>query len=268
MSALAYEDAFGPNPAENYERFFVPLIGGPLAEDLIERAALEPGERVLDVACGTGIVARLAAEQVGERGTVAGADIHPAMLVAARAACRAPIEWYETNAEAIPLPDERFDAVLCQMGLQFVSNKLAALREMRRVLVPGGRMLFNVPGPTPPMFSILADALARHVGEESASFMRVVFSLNDADELEDLVNRADFGKTAVEAETRTLKFPAPEQFLWQYVHSTPLAGTLADLSDEARGALARDVCTEWQAFTADDGTMTLPLRVTTVSATK
>jgi ubiquinone/menaquinone biosynthesis C-methylase UbiE len=267
MTEPAFDDAYGANPAENYERFFVPLIGAPLAEDLIEAAALRPGERVLDVACGTGVVTRLAAARVGPDGTVAGADIHPAMLAVARAASDDSIAWYETSAEAMPLPDESYDVVLCQMGLQFVSNKLAALREMRRVLAPGGRALLNVPGPTPPMFSILADALARHVDPQTGSFMHAVFSLHDAGELRDLMERAGFRDTAVDAETKTLQFPPPEQFLWQYVLSTPLAERLAPLDEERRAALETDVRREWQPFVSDGG-MTLELRMTTVSATR
>lgn len=267
MTAPVFNDACGANPAANYERFFVPLIGAPLAEDLIDAAQLRRGERVLDVACGTGVVARLAAERVGERGAVAGADVHPAMLAVARSSSDESIDWYETNAEAMPLPDESYDAVLCQMGLQFVSNKLAALREMRRVLASGGRALISVPGPTPPMFSILADALARHVDRTTASFLQVVFSLHDARELTELMNAAGFHDAAAVAATKTLRFPPPEKFLWQYLCSTPLMERLAGMDDARRAAFQADVRREWQPF-VDDGLLTLPLDLTTVSATK
>ena len=138
-----FYEAYGGSAPENYERYFVPVIGTPLATDLIDIATLRPGERVLDVACGTGVVARLAAERVGTTRTVAGIDINPGMLTVARSVTPPgmSIEWYETSAEAIPLPDEAFDVVLCQLGLQFVSDKLAALREMRRVLAPNGRLV-------------------------------------------------------------------------------------------------------------------------------
>jgi ubiquinone/menaquinone biosynthesis C-methylase UbiE len=156
-----FYEAYGGSAPENYERYFVPVIGTPLATDLIDIATLRPGERVLDVACGTGVVARLAAERVGTTGTVAGIDINPGMLTVARSVTPPgmSIEWYETSAEAIPLPDEAFEVVLCQLGLQFVSDKLAALREMRRVLAPNGRLVIKVVGPTPRIFIILAEAL-------------------------------------------------------------------------------------------------------------
>ena len=137
----AFGKTFGGNAAENYERYFVPAIGRPLATDLVAAAALQAGERVLDVACGTGVVTRLAAEQVGPGGSVAGADLTANMLEVARSAAppKSGIQWYETSAEAMPLPDHAFDVVFCQLGLQFVADKAAAAREMHRVLVPGGR---------------------------------------------------------------------------------------------------------------------------------
>jgi len=137
MAGQTLELTLGANPAENYQRFFVPQIGAPVAADLLAAARLLPGERVLDVACGTGVVARLAAERVGPSGTVAGLDIHPAMLAVARSESTSGARWYEASAESMPLADATFDVVLCQMGLQFVTDKRAALREMHRVLVPG-----------------------------------------------------------------------------------------------------------------------------------
>jgi ubiquinone/menaquinone biosynthesis C-methylase UbiE len=131
-------ETYRGNAAENYERYFVPAIGAPLASDLIDAASLRPGERVLDVACGTGVVTRLAAGHVGAAGNVSGVDINPGMLAVARenAPAASSIEWYEGSAEALPFADATFDVVLCQMGLQFFPDKPKALQEMRRVLTP------------------------------------------------------------------------------------------------------------------------------------
>jgi ubiquinone/menaquinone biosynthesis C-methylase UbiE len=108
------------NAAEIYEEYLVPAIFEPWARNLLDRAAPRPGERVLDVACGSGIVARLAAEQVGAAGTVVGVDINPGMIAVARKnAGAAGVEWKEGNATALPLPDGSFDLVTCQQGLQF-----------------------------------------------------------------------------------------------------------------------------------------------------
>src|SRR6185295_4611055 len=105
-SDSVYGRTYGGTAPENYQRYFVPAIGGPFAADLIAEAALRAGERVLDVACGTGVVARLAAERVGPSGSVAAVDLNPAMLAVARsiASAGAAIRYYETTAESIPLP--------------------------------------------------------------------------------------------------------------------------------------------------------------------
>ena len=269
MPQEVVHESYSKRPAENYERYFVPAIGAPMARDLIAKAALRPGERVLDVACGTGVVTRLAAEQVGDTGTVAGADINPGMLAVARASVRAnsSIKFYDTGAEAMPLADEAFDVVLCQMGLQFFSNKPAALREMARVLTPGGRLLLNVPGPTPEPLSTLAGALARHLNPGIASFVHQVFSLNDAGELRNLLATAGFADIEVQAKPKTLRLPPPQQFLWQYLHSTPLAEAIADLDSSKRDALERDVCDKWKQLEVG-GAMELSVRMTTATGHK
>ncbi len=269
MTEQHFGKAYGGKLPENYERFFVPAIGAPLATDLIRLAALRPGERVLDVACGTGVVARLASQDVGAAGVVAGLDVNPGMLAVARSGTPPglPIEWIEASAEEMPLPDASFDAVICQMGLQFVPDRKAALREMRRVLVTGGRLILNVPGPTPKLFSILCDALARHVGAEAAGFVNKVFSLHDEAEIESLVSGAGFADIAVQSDTRSLRLPGPEEFLWQYVHSTPLGGVLAQSDDDRRGLLERDVAVKWQEF-VKDGALVLEVRNVAATARK
>ncbi len=260
---------YAQSPAENYQRYFVPSIGGPMAEDLIDAAGLAAGERVLDVACGTGVVARLAAERVGPSGRVAGLDVHPGMLAVARASTppRVPIDWYEAGAEAMPLPDDAFDVVLCQMGLQFMSDKPAALRQMRRVLDGGGRAYVTVPGPKPPLFAILAEALARHLGPQAAAFVDTVFSLNDAAGLTALMRDAGFREIDARSRRKRLQLPAPADFLWQYLYSTPLAEPVYKARAERRAALERDVCSQWQAL-ATDGALPMEVGMTTATARK
>ncbi|HEX5052108.1 MAG TPA: methyltransferase domain-containing protein [Planctomycetota bacterium] len=266
MTGQHFGRAYDGPPPQNYERFFVPAIGAPLAVDLLHHAGLRPGERVLDVACGTGVVARLASPQVEPGGSVAGLDVHPGMLAVARSATPPGmrIAWHQASAEAMPLPDASFDVVLCQMGLQFLPDKRAALREMRRVLVHGGRLVLNVPGPIPRLFAVMAEGLARHIGPEAAGFVKQVFSLSDTAEIGDLVGGAGFEDVSVRSDTRTLHLPAAEQFLWQYVQSTPLAGAVAQVDDERRGALERDVVARWREFAKDRA---LLLRVGVVVAT-
>lgn len=268
MAQELYAKQFGGNSAENYERYFVPAIGAPLAADLLEAAALKPGERVLDVACGTGIVIRLAAEKLGGSGRLAGSDVNPEMLETARSVTAGmPIEWHQANAESLPHADRSFDAVLCQMALQFMSDRPAALREMHRVLAPGGRAVLNLPGPAPEPMSIFADALARHVEPKVGAFVPLVFSLHEPDELDEMLQGAGFGDVEVRRATRALRVPPPEQFMWQYIHSTPMAAALAEVDEARRAALERDVCARWQQYCVD-GAMTLEVGMTTAIGRK
>jgi ubiquinone/menaquinone biosynthesis C-methylase UbiE len=260
---------YGGNAAENYERYFVPAIGTPFATALLDAAGLHQGERVLDVACGTGVVTRLAAERVGPDGVVAALDINPAMLAVARSvpSSGAAIEWHEASAESLPLADESFEVVLSSLGLQFVPDKASALREMRRVLAPVGRLAIATVGPTPPLFAILEQALARYVKPEVAAFIGVVFSLHEPQELEKLTRGAGFRDVEVRSKALTLTLPGPAEFLWQYVHSTPLAAAVAQIDDVGRAALERDVVAGWPSF-VKDGTLVDDVNVVLTTARK
>lgn len=269
MSEATYEATFAREAAESYERHFVPAIGRPVAAGLIEAAGLRPGERVLDVACGTGIVARLAAERVLPEGSVAGLDPNPAMLAVAReaASAEASITWHHAPAENIPLEDERFDVVLCGMGLQFFSDRTDGLREIRRVLVPGGRLVANVPGPTPPPLQRMAEGLRRHAGPESARFVAAVFSLHDIDEVRALAEEAGFGRVEVRSEAVPLEFGPPGEFLWNYVRSTPVAAAIARLDAEGRAAMEREFVEACAPFLTD-GVLKGAVGMTTLVAVK
>lgn len=259
-------DTVVPGPPA-YERYFVPAIGRPIAEDLIAAAQLRSGEQVLDVACGTGIVSRLAARQVMPSGTVSGVDINPGMIAEAKRACAdvADIDWHEADAAALPFPDDSFDVVLCQMGLQFFPAKLPPLKEMRRVLRPGGRVLVNTPGPTPVLFAVIRDAVARHVGPKPAGFLDAVFSLHDPDEYTELLRSAGFRQPDVRRAEKTLELPPPADFLWQYLQSTPIGAEVFNKTDAgARAALEAQVRKGCHQFEMGSG---MKLQVGLITAT-
>lgn len=266
MPQQHFDASFGASAPENYQRFFVPAIGEPLARHTLSVARLRPGEHVLDVGCGTGVVTRMAAEQVGPNGKVAGLDVNPGMLAVARSvtAGDSSIEWHEASAEEMPFPDASFDVVLCQLSLQFVPDRARAVREMRRVLKDGGRLVITLPGPAGEMFEVMADAMGRQVAPQAAGFVLAVFSLHEEPELKSLLADAGFTDVEFDAETRTLPLPPPKEFLWQYISSTPLAAAVGDAGDEKRAALERDVVSGWEEFERGDG-MEYEQRIVTVS---
>jgi ubiquinone/menaquinone biosynthesis C-methylase UbiE len=245
-------DTFVASAAENYERDFVPAIGTPVAERLLDSARLEPGERVLDVACGTGIVARLALDAVAPNGTVTGLDATPDMLEVARRK-NPGVEWHHAPAERMPLADENFDVVVCSLGLMFFEDKVGALREMRRVLAPGGRVVIGTPGPTPPLFEAIETSLSEHVGPAASMFVRVVFSLHEASQVHGLLEEAGFADIEIERTTVPLRVAAPAPFFWQYVHSTPLISVIGSLDADARARLERDVVERCRPFVVNGG---------------
>ena len=269
MSQQHFGRAYRGNAAQNYERYFVPAIGAPVADDLIKVAALRKNERGLDVACGTGVITRLAWHSVGTAGRVVGLDVNPGMLAVARAVTPPgmTIEWQEASAEDMPFPDGSFDAVLCQMGLQFMPNREAALNEMRPVLAPGGRLIVNMPGPIPSAFGILAEALRRDIDPRAAGFVIQVFSLHDTEEIGSLFSGAGFRDISVESHNKLLRLPAPQEFLWQFVQSTPLGAAVAGVEDERLALLERDVMGKWQPF-VNGQALEVQVRMVTATARK
>lgn len=257
MSSVSYRDFTGTG-AENYQRYFVPAIATPVSADLLRTADLQPGERVLDVACGTGVVTRLAAEQVGPAGSVTAVDIAPDMIeVAKRVPCPpgSSIEWHVGDASSLQLPDNSFDVVLCQMGLMFIPDRVAALVEMRRVLSAGGRLVVNTPGRIQPTFELMEQAIVNHISPELGGFVRAVFSIHDPQALATLFREAGFEDVGSTESTVRLHLPPPADFLWQYINLTPMGPFVARAPEEARLAMERQVVDSWQPYVVDGATL-------------
>lgn len=244
--------------AEAYERYLVPLFFAPGAEYLVDLAAPGPGERVLDVACGTGIVARRAAPRVGADGTVVGLDLNEGMLQMARkvsSEVRPPIEWQQGDATEMPFPDAAFDIVFCQQGLQFFPDQRAALGEMYRVLAQNGRLALSILRSIEhnPGYVALAETLERHVGADAGAMMRSPFPRLSTDGLRGLVAGAGFRDVRILIGIGTVRYPSAEEFLRQEGASSPLAGPIKALSDGVHEALIQDLRESLRAYADDDG---------------
>lgn len=256
MTAATYRDFTG-TAAETYERYFVPAIATPVSAPLLRAAALQPGERVLDVACGTGVIARLAAEQVGPTGSVTAVDLSPDMIAVASkqpTPTGAPIDWQVADATTLPLPDEGFDVVLCQMGLMFMEDRAGAVAQMRRVLDPGGRVVVNTPGAIQPLFQLMEQAIVEHISADLGGFVRAVFSMHDPEAVATLLREAGLVDVDATVSVATLQLPGPADFLWQYINLTPMAPFVAQASAEARAALERQFAEAAASFVVDGRT--------------
>lgn len=209
------DQCYKASPAEVYEDYLVPGVHDRWACLLLNYARPAAGEHVLDLACGTGIVARRIAPYLGPDGRVLGLDISADMLAVANRQAPppgAPITWVQ--GEAASLPEGPFDLVTCQQGVQFFADRAAALRETRRVLRPGGRCVLNVfrDLERQSLYRPLFEAVARHVARPVEE-LATPYSLGSADALRALLLAAGYDQVEIAAEACFVRFPSPERFL-------------------------------------------------------
>jgi ubiquinone/menaquinone biosynthesis C-methylase UbiE len=228
--------------AELFQRYVVPRITSLWAKDLVDRACIRVGESVLDVACGTGVVTRLAAQQSGN-GRVVGLDLNADMLRVARGVALVDgrsIEWCEGSALALPFEDGAFNIVLCQLGLQFFPDKYLALREIARVLsFGGGRLLLSVftSIERTPVAHAFANALDRHLGESASSGKRAEHSFSDSNRLAQLAADAGLKNAVVVPVTLTIRFPSALDYVRIQLTATPQARLLSKMMAQERDAM-------------------------------
>ena len=166
------------------------------------------------------------------------------------------VEWREGSAVKLPLADAAFDVAFCQQSLQFFPDRVSALREIYRVLIPGGRLVLSVWGPIErsPGFAVLAEALRRHIGPDAGALMTTgPFSLSDAEELRAIIAEASFKDITIYSAAKTLRFPSPDQFVLRYAAGSALASAVAPADGNARAALLAEVATELQSAMDDQG---------------
>lgn len=227
---------------ELYERFLVEPLFRPFAEELLDRAGLRDQDRLLDVACGTGIVARLARQIAGDRARIVGVDASPAMIGLARTAAPA-IDWREGDAARLPIAeDQAFDAVTCHQGMQFFTDRSAAVREMRRVLAPGGRAAIGTWRPLDevPLVRDLQRVAERHVGP----IVDQRHSLGDADAIRTLLADGGFQAIRIETVVRQVRMSGD---VFARLNAMAVVGMSAagkTMNDEQRGQAVAAVTTD------------------------
>jgi SAM-dependent methyltransferase len=255
---------------EAYERHMVPAIFGPWAPLLLDLARLQPGERVLDAACGTGIVARLARARVGTTGKITGGDLNPGMLAVARTVseiAQPPIDWRDGNLEALPFADSEFDVVLCLQGLQFTAKRNVAAAELHRVLRPGGRLVLSIWRDLEhcPYMVAITGALEDRLGVEASRRMAAPCSLGSAAELRALLSNAGFQDIHIRIDVLPMRIPDLDEFLPGQFVASPLAADIAALGERARTALFDDIAHRLLPH-MDEGGLAAPFEAHSISA--
>lgn len=239
--------------ARAYESLFVPALFGQWATRVADAAQVQPGHRVLDVACGTGVLAREISARTGATGYVAGLDPSAGMLAVAKALAPT-VDWRRGAAESMPFTDGLFDAVVCQFGLMFFADRNRAIREMLRVTTPGGRMvvvvwdaLGNIPA-----YAAEVALLERLAGVEAAEALRAPFALGDREVLDALFAGAGAVPAAMSTQRGMARFPSIRVMVEADLRGwLPVMGVR--LSDELVDDILREAEDALGAYATADG---------------
>lgn len=244
--------------AELYEERFVPALFAHWVDPVLDAAGVRAGQDVLDVGCGTGIVARRAAERVGATGHVTGLDLNAAMLsVAAR--IRPDLTWQQGDAGAMPFDDDSFDVVTCQSAAMFFPDLVSALREMGRVARPGGAVAVQVfaSREEQPAYGPWITMVARHTGEDASRMLATYWVHGDRELMRERCAAAGLRVIAIHDHERPARFPSVEAMVLTEVNATPLADRL---SQSELDAIIADSYTVYEPFrTPGDNQLTIPL---------
>jgi ubiquinone/menaquinone biosynthesis C-methylase UbiE len=241
--------AFVGSIPPNYDRYLGPIFFHHYADDLAARLPVSPGIRVLEVACGTGILTERLVRRLGGQGTVIATDLNEAMIAHAQARIPASprFEWRQADGASLPFPDRSFDAVVCQFGLMFFPDKAAGVREAFRVLASGGTYLFNV------WDALEKNAIARIAHETISTFFpgdppqfyTVPFSLHDTAAVRDLLDVAGFAEVQCVAVEKIGQSPSAADAATGLVDGNPVFGTIMERRPEAlpdiKAAVARNI---------------------------
>jgi len=244
------------NAAAIYEAQKVPSIFTPLAAATLSKVQVRPQDHVIDLACGTGAVTRLLAKALQPPKRIVGVDLNAGMIDVARAIAddmAIAVEWFVGDAIALPFADGEYDLAICQQGLQFFPDKTAALSEIQRVLVSGGRLVVSVWKEASPLFVAMADALRKHIGLDAAERSLAPFSFGDADLIASLLAGAGFQDIGVETMTIDRVLGPAQQSIPLEIDGSPIAPDVAAAGDSAKVHVITDTEAALAPYRRGDG---------------
>jgi ubiquinone/menaquinone biosynthesis C-methylase UbiE len=261
--------AFVGKIPENYDRYLAPLFFNPYADDLVGRLAVHDGMRILEVACGTGIVTRRLVAKLGGRGSIVATDLNEAMFANARKGLPGPgdAKWRHADGTSLPFESRSFDAVVCQFGLMFFPDKAAGAREAFRVLTPGGVYLFNVwdaleHNPVP---RLTHETIAAFFPKDPPRFYTVPFSYHDTAVIESLLRETGFEDVRCERVAKEGRSPSAAEAAIGLIEGNPVFGEIMQRRPEAIGEIEAAVAARL-AGELGDAPLRAPLRALVATA--
>jgi ubiquinone/menaquinone biosynthesis C-methylase UbiE len=256
--------------AEGYERQKVPSLFGPMARATLDAVPLPEGAQIVDVACGTGIISKVASGRLAGTGRIVGTDLNSAMIEVARRtmpASRHRIEWFACDVTELPFADGEFDIAFCQQGLQFFPDRPAALAEIRRVLKPGGRLFLSCWKSVTPLFQAASDSLRRRIDDDIAEQALRPYAFRDGKVISSLLREAGFDIDDVSTVVVDRHLAPVHPAVRAEILAQPFEQALLASGEATIDAIVADTVAALESF-RDGDSMTIPSEVHLFQATR
>ena len=234
-----------------YEAQKVPAIFRPLAEATLDAISLGRDDALLDVACGTGIVARTARLRFGSAPRVVGVDLNAGMIATARNLgdeVSKSCEWHVADVTMMPFEPETFSVAICQQGIQFFPDEIAALREIKRVLRPGGRVVLSVWSGPSDLFKALAAALSRHVSEEVGERSLAPFRYSRASAIGSMLTELGYSDVSEQIVSVERVLADPELSIPKEIMASPIGPAVAERGEAIMQSVAADTISTLSSY--------------------